>query len=177
MATAESLAQSRAEELAALQSQLEDGSAASSDLVAQNATLREDARLAREQAAALSQEITTLRTRVAISQPPVRTPPPGRSAPSRPSAANQPRVVFPSAARSMADNTSTPARTNPATLEMVQNEADGPRRHTIMPGETLSAISRDFYGTPNRWPEILEANRDVIPNPNALRVGTPIVIP
>ena len=46
-----------------------------------------------------------------------------------------------------------------------------------MPGETLSRIARDFYGDGNRWPEILAANRDVIPEPNFLRVGTPIVIP
>ena len=46
-----------------------------------------------------------------------------------------------------------------------------------MPGETLSGIARDFYGDGNRWPEILAANPDVIPNPNFLRVGTPIVIP
>lgn len=52
-----------------------------------------------------------------------------------------------------------------------------PQTHRIEAGDTLSSISRRYYGTPNRWMEIFEANRDRMASPNALRVGEEIRIP
>ncbi|MCC5021859.1 MAG: LysM peptidoglycan-binding domain-containing protein [Candidatus Synoicihabitans palmerolidicus] len=49
--------------------------------------------------------------------------------------------------------------------------------HTVVAGETLSSISRQYYGTALRWRDILAANRAEIPEANALRVGTLISIP
>ena len=44
-------------------------------------------------------------------------------------------------------------------------------------GSTLSGIARLFYGDATKWPEICEANRTVIKNPDIIRGGTVITIP
>lgn len=51
------------------------------------------------------------------------------------------------------------------------------RFHFIRKQETLSAISQQYYGTPNKWPKILEANKAVIKDPNRLQPGTKLIIP
>lgn len=55
--------------------------------------------------------------------------------------------------------------------------ADVPRTYTVQSGDTLSTISRRFYGTPSRWVDIYQANRDRLSSENALRVGQEIRIP
>ena len=55
--------------------------------------------------------------------------------------------------------------------------ADVPRTYTVQSGDTLSTISRRFYGTPSRWIDIFQANRDRLSSENALRVGQEIRIP
>ncbi len=49
--------------------------------------------------------------------------------------------------------------------------------HTIREGETLSGISREYYGSENKWQKILNANRNVIRDANKLRPGTKLIIP
>lgn len=49
--------------------------------------------------------------------------------------------------------------------------------YTVVSGDTLSAISRKVYGTPNRWNAIFEANQDVLSSPTALRPGMQLRIP
>ena len=49
--------------------------------------------------------------------------------------------------------------------------------YTVQPGDTLSRVSQQVYGTPARWAEIFEANRDTLASPNALRVGQELRIP
>lgn len=51
------------------------------------------------------------------------------------------------------------------------------RTYTIKPGDSLYRIARLAYGDSSRWREILEANRDVIPDETNLKVGTTIRIP
>jgi nucleoid-associated protein YgaU len=55
--------------------------------------------------------------------------------------------------------------------------APAPRTHVIALGETLSGISRLYYGTPNRWPDIFAANRDVIRDERSLVAGRTLRIP
>ena len=50
-------------------------------------------------------------------------------------------------------------------------------RRTIAPGETLSSIALRYYGTAARWPEILAANRDVLPDERSFVVGRTLRIP
>jgi nucleoid-associated protein YgaU len=44
-------------------------------------------------------------------------------------------------------------------------------------GESLSRVANAFYGDPNRWQDIVEANKDKIPDPDMVKAGTVIVIP
>ncbi len=55
--------------------------------------------------------------------------------------------------------------------------ADRPRTHTVVAGDTLSRISSQAYGTSARWNDIYEANRDILPNENSLRIGMVLRIP
>jgi nucleoid-associated protein YgaU len=51
------------------------------------------------------------------------------------------------------------------------------RFHIVRKDETLSAISQQYYGTPNKWRKILEANRDTIKDANRISPGAKIIIP
>jgi nucleoid-associated protein YgaU len=49
--------------------------------------------------------------------------------------------------------------------------------YTIVKGDTLSGIAKKFYGDGNKYPEIFEANRGVIKNPDLIYPGQTIRIP
>jgi len=49
--------------------------------------------------------------------------------------------------------------------------------HIVRKGESLSGISRKYYGSANKWKKILHANRNVIKDANKLRPGTKLIIP
>jgi nucleoid-associated protein YgaU len=51
------------------------------------------------------------------------------------------------------------------------------RFHIVRKDQTLSAISRQYYGTANKWKKIFDANRDVIKDPNKINTGTKLIIP
>jgi nucleoid-associated protein YgaU len=51
------------------------------------------------------------------------------------------------------------------------------RRYTVQPGDTLSKISRQFYGDANQYTKIFNANRNVLPDANTIRPGQELVIP
>jgi LysM repeat protein len=55
--------------------------------------------------------------------------------------------------------------------------ATAPRTYTVQSGDSLSSISRKVYGTPSRWIDIYQANRDRLSSENALRVGQEVRIP
>jgi len=68
--------------------------------------------------------------------------------------------------------------TSPPRPSTIQDDSETRARyHTVSEGESLSSLARRYYGSPNRWSEIEAANRGVIGNPNALRVGTRLRIP
>jgi nucleoid-associated protein YgaU len=52
-----------------------------------------------------------------------------------------------------------------------------PYAYTVRPGETLADIAKTFYADPKRWPEIYEANKDVIADPDAVEAGQTLRIP
>ncbi len=58
-----------------------------------------------------------------------------------------------------------------------KSTSGGRIRYIIQPGDTLSTISRKYYGSAAFWKKIFEANQDQIPYPNALTVGQEIIIP
>ena len=51
------------------------------------------------------------------------------------------------------------------------------RRHTVVKGDTLFSLAQKYYGNRSRWRDIYAANRDVMPNENALRLGMELRIP
>jgi len=51
------------------------------------------------------------------------------------------------------------------------------RTHMVAKGDTLYAISQRYYGKGTRYRDIFEANREVLSNERALRVGMTLVIP
>jgi len=69
---------------------------------------------------------------------------------------------------------STPAT---MTAGAVVGGGDNRRRYRVKPGDTLSKISREFYGDPNGYHKIFNANRDVLHDPDTIRPGQELVIP
>ena len=51
----------------------------------------------------------------------------------------------------------------------------GGKKYTVAPGDTLSKISAQFYGSPNHYMKIAQANG--IDNPNLIQVGQELDIP
>lgn len=51
------------------------------------------------------------------------------------------------------------------------------RTYTVKPGDSLSKISKEFYGDANQYEKIFEANRDRLSDPNKIRAGQELVIP
>jgi nucleoid-associated protein YgaU len=51
------------------------------------------------------------------------------------------------------------------------------RTYTVQPGDSLSKISKQFYGDPNKYMNIFNANKDKLSDPDKIKVGTELVIP
>jgi LysM repeat protein len=51
------------------------------------------------------------------------------------------------------------------------------RTYTVESGDTLSAIAERYYGSQNEWPQIFEANRDQLDNPDLIQPGQVLRIP
>ena len=53
----------------------------------------------------------------------------------------------------------------------------GMQTYTVKPGDSLSKISQQFYGSANQYMKIFEANRDQLQDPNQVRPGQQLKIP
>src|SRR5436190_22490849 len=51
------------------------------------------------------------------------------------------------------------------------------RTYTVQSGDTLSKISKQFYGNANEYTKIFEANRDVLKDPDKISSGQTLKIP
>ncbi len=49
--------------------------------------------------------------------------------------------------------------------------------HEVKSGDTLSKIAQHYYGDASLYPKIFEANKDVLKDPNLIRVGQKLRIP
>jgi nucleoid-associated protein YgaU len=67
----------------------------------------------------------------------------------------------------------------PATMTAGASASGGQnqRRYTVQSGDTLSKISREYYGDPSQYTKIFKANRDILDNPDAISPGQVLVIP
>ncbi len=115
--------------------------------------LQQEVRHAQDEISRLALENGQLRTRLSL-----QSPGPGSSSPvpQRPGAA----ALEPAA----------PAAAAPA-------PAPAPKTYVVVDGDTLTRISRKFYGTSARWEDILNANRDTLKNEKSLVVGSTLKIP
>jgi nucleoid-associated protein YgaU len=55
--------------------------------------------------------------------------------------------------------------------------SDSPRIYVVQSGDSLSKISKKFYGDANSWKRIYEANKDVVKNPDLIQPGWKLRIP
>ncbi len=51
------------------------------------------------------------------------------------------------------------------------------RWYTVVKGDNLSKISKEFYGTPNKYPQIFEANKPMLTHPDKIYPGQMLRIP
>jgi LysM repeat protein len=51
------------------------------------------------------------------------------------------------------------------------------RTYMVKSGDTLSKISKQFYGSPNDYMKIFNANRDQLADPDKIKVGQELKIP
>jgi nucleoid-associated protein YgaU len=55
--------------------------------------------------------------------------------------------------------------------------SDSPRIYVVQGGDSLSKISKKFYGDANSWKRIFEANKDIVKNPDLIQPGWKLRIP
>jgi nucleoid-associated protein YgaU len=67
----------------------------------------------------------------------------------------------------------------PATMTAGASVSGGQRqrRYIVQAGDTLSKISREYYGDPNQFTKIFNANRSILDDPNTIRPGQELIIP
>ena len=66
----------------------------------------------------------------------------------------------------------------PSTLPGPGGQAAGVLQvYEVKPGDTLGAIAQQFYGKASLYPKIFEANRDILTNPDLIKVGQKLKIP
>ena len=59
-----------------------------------------------------------------------------------------------------------------------QSQSGGDLTHTVVAGDTLSGLAKQYYGDEPLWPVIFDKNQSAIgPNPNQIKVGQPLIIP
>jgi nucleoid-associated protein YgaU len=51
------------------------------------------------------------------------------------------------------------------------------RTYTVQAGDSLSKISKQFYGDANKYMKIFEANKDKLTNPDKVKAGMDLIIP
>ena len=86
---------------------------------------------------------------------------------------DQIKLVDPSASDLIAD-IQAPAAAAAAAGAEAHSSA---RTYVVQPGDSLSKISKQFYGDANKYMKIFEANKDKLTDPNKVNVGTELLIP
>lgn len=138
-------------EKAALEAKLAEVQAAV-PLAAQVAGLREQLRQTQAQMAAYAEENVQLRNKLSLG---------GNASSSAP--------LIPTPVP-----TPTPAA---AATQPPASKTEAKRTHVVVAGDTLVKISQKYYGTPNRWSDILAANRDVLRDEKSLIIGRTLTLP
>jgi len=61
--------------------------------------------------------------------------------------------------------------------EPVVEEVSAERFYEVVSGDSLGAISQKYYGKASDYMKIFEANRDILDNPDLIKVGQKLKIP
>ena len=61
--------------------------------------------------------------------------------------------------------------------EAAPERVSGERFYEVVAGDTLGAISQKYYGQASKYMKIFEANRDILDNPDLIKVGQKLKIP
>ena len=70
-----------------------------------------------------------------------------------------------------------PAAAAAAAAASAGGPSSSARTYTVQPGDSLSKISRQFYGDANKYMKIFEANKDKLADPDKVRAGMELNIP
>jgi len=60
--------------------------------------------------------------------------------------------------------------------QVVSTAPDGDQTYTVVAGDNLSKIAKQFYGSAD-WKRIFDANRDQLSNPDLIKPGQVLKIP
>jgi len=66
---------------------------------------------------------------------------------------------------------------DPTAQSAAPPSANGARTYTVQAGDSLSKISKKYYGDANQYMKIFEANRDALNDPNKIFPGQTLKIP
>ncbi|MDF3057937.1 MAG: hypothetical protein K0R17_2152 [Rariglobus sp.] len=152
----------KASALTTAQASLADARKTIDTATAELVATRDQLRQTQAQSAASAIEAQQLKTRLALAGNL-----PAATSPSRPGTIPSISVNLPATAAPVTPPPAAPVAETPA----------APRTHTVAPGDSLSRISKQYYGTAARWNDILQANKAVIRNPDELALGTKLRIP
>ena len=89
---------------------------------------------------------------------------------------DQIKLIDPSYSDLTADITVNPNAPPLAASVSAATAASG-RTYTVKPGDTLSKIAKEFYGSTNEYMKIYNANRDQLTDPDKIKPGQNLVIP
>jgi nucleoid-associated protein YgaU len=78
---------------------------------------------------------------------------------------------------SVSESAAHQAQQQPKVMGAGVGSTGSTRRYTVKSGDSLSKISRDFYGNAGDYMKIFEANRDKLDDPNRIQPGQELVIP
>jgi nucleoid-associated protein YgaU len=73
--------------------------------------------------------------------------------------------------------TPAPAPAQGGMLPMPAAAPAGETVHVVVSGDTLSGIAKNYYGKAGLYMKIFEANKDILTNPDVIKVGQKLRIP
>lgn len=88
---------------------------------------------------------------------------------------DQIKLVDPAYSDFTADITVSEQRTQTAGAAVSGGQSQ--RMYTVQAGDSLSKISRQFYGNANQYMKIFNANRDQLQDPDRIQPGQQLIIP
>jgi LysM repeat protein len=65
----------------------------------------------------------------------------------------------------------------PEPMTEAESESPTERYHMVSAGDTLGHIAQKYYGNAGEYTKIFEANRDILDDPNLIKVGQKLKIP